>query len=39
VVKDRVSKFTGRLISEDEVVYAYDKILKGADRVLLMGGE
>lgn len=39
VVKNRVVKFTGRLVSEDEVASAYGRILKGESRVVLVGGE
>jgi 2-oxoglutarate ferredoxin oxidoreductase subunit alpha len=38
-VKNRVLKYTGRLISEDEVGMAYGKILSGEGRVVLGGGE
>jgi 2-oxoglutarate ferredoxin oxidoreductase subunit alpha len=38
-VKNRILKYTGRLISEDEVVMAYDKVRGGQSRVVLGGGE
>jgi 2-oxoglutarate ferredoxin oxidoreductase subunit alpha len=38
-VKHRILKYTGRLITEDEVGAAYSKIREGEDRVILGGGE
>ncbi len=38
-IKNRVLKYTGRLITEDEVGMAYSKVRGGQDRVILGGGE
>lgn len=38
-VKNRILKYTGRLITQDEVVNAYMRIKGGEERVVLTGGE
>ncbi len=38
-VKNRILKYTGRLITQDEVVSAYIRIKGGEERVVLTGGE
>jgi 2-oxoglutarate ferredoxin oxidoreductase subunit alpha len=38
-VKHRILKYTGRLITEDEVNMAYSKVRGGEERVVLRGGE
>jgi len=38
-IDKRILKYNGRLITEDEVVSAYTRILKGESRVVLTGGE
>jgi 2-oxoglutarate ferredoxin oxidoreductase subunit alpha len=39
LVRKRVLKYTGRLITEDEVASSYERILKGEERIVLWGGE
>lgn len=38
-VKHRILKYSGRLVTEDEVGMAYAKIREGTERVVLSGGE
>ena len=38
-VRKRVLKYTGRLVTEDEVTSSYERILKGEERIVLWGGE
>ncbi|MEJ5292740.1 MAG: 2-oxoacid:acceptor oxidoreductase subunit alpha [Candidatus Methanosuratincola sp.] len=38
-IKSRILKYTGRLITQDEVVDAYMRIKGGEERVVLTGGE
>lgn len=38
-VRKRVLKYTGRLITQDEVVHAFDRIKSGETRIVLSGGE
>jgi 2-oxoglutarate ferredoxin oxidoreductase subunit alpha len=38
-VKHRILKYTGRLITEDEIAMAYAKVRSGEERVILGGGE
>jgi 2-oxoglutarate ferredoxin oxidoreductase subunit alpha len=38
-VKHRILKYTGRLITEDEIGMAYAKVRSGEERVILGGGE
>ena len=38
-IRYRVLKYTGRLITEDEVAMAYSKVREGVQRVVLTGGE
>jgi 2-oxoglutarate ferredoxin oxidoreductase subunit alpha len=38
-VKHRILKYTGRLITEDEVSIGYAKVREGEERVVLSGGE
>ncbi|MBM5804627.1 MAG: 2-oxoacid:acceptor oxidoreductase subunit alpha [Candidatus Verstraetearchaeota archaeon] len=39
VVRNRVLKYTGRIVTEDEVASSYERILKGEERIVLWGGE
>ncbi len=38
-IKNRILKYTGRLITQDEVVNAYMRVKGGEERVILTGGE
>jgi 2-oxoglutarate ferredoxin oxidoreductase subunit alpha len=38
-VKKQILKYTGRLISEDEVASSYEKLLRGEETVVLVEGE
>ncbi|MDI9609528.1 MAG: 2-oxoacid:acceptor oxidoreductase subunit alpha [Candidatus Verstraetearchaeota archaeon] len=38
-IKNRILKYTGRLITQDEVVKSYMRILGGEEKIVLMGGE
>jgi 2-oxoglutarate ferredoxin oxidoreductase subunit alpha len=39
IINKRILKYTGRLITEDEVTSSYNRILKGEERIVLWGGE